>query len=174
MPLDVQQVTCFDARHDRLWQHAANDFACGVIRDASYLNDKYIDVPSRQNVRLEVVEGDTVRGVVVLTFHEADQDCPYRRAFLVDLVAPLSDTRLLKQLVQIASTAAGERDADALLCLHVGERLTRALRQNGFLIRESGRFLLVNPGQLPEEARQRMLAASDWFITQSDAGIDRV
>lgn len=172
-PLDVRQVSRFDARHDRLWEIASRDIPCGVVRDASYLNWKYVDQPGQDILRLELVEAGEVRGVVVLMFRDADDSYPYRRALLVDLVAPLSDARRLKQLVQIAGTAAAERDADALQCLHIGQRLTRALRQSGFLIREPRRFLLVNPGDLPPEARRQVLAGSDWFVTQGDSDIDR-
>src|SRR5207245_1596924 len=117
-----QQVTRFDARHDRLWEVASRDIACGVIRDASYLNWKYVDQPGQDMLRLEIVEDDQVRGVVVLMFRDGDESYQYRRAFLVDLVAPLSDSRLLRKLVQAASRAAAEREADALLCLHVGRQ----------------------------------------------------
>lgn len=171
--LDVQQVTRFDVRHDRLWEVAARDILCGVVRDASYLNWKYVDQPGQEFVRIEIVDGDTVRGVVVLMFRDADEAYPYRRGFLVDLLAPLSDEKLLRQLVHIASTAAAEREADALFCLHISQRLTQALKQNGFLMREPGRFLLVNPGELPEEARRQVLAGKEWFVTQGDSDIDR-
>jgi hypothetical protein len=166
--LDVQQVTRFEERHDRLWEIAARDVACGIVRDASYLNWRYVDQPANEFLRLEVIDGHSLRGVVVLTFREATDAHPYRHAILADLVAPLADVEALAPLFEIASAAAAERDADALLCEHAGPALTRALRQNGFLTRESGRFLLVNPAKLSAESGSKVLSPADWLIMPGD------
>ncbi len=167
--MEIQQVTRFDDRHDRLWQMAARDITCGVIRDAAYMNWKYVDQPGQDILRLELIEQETVRGVVILQFCEPNDDYPYRHAFLADLVSPLSDERLLQQLVQIASTAAAERNTDALVCQYVCPPLSRILRQNGFRMYEPDQYLLVNPRQLPLESRVKVLAGKDWFVTPGDA-----
>jgi NAD(P)-dependent dehydrogenase (short-subunit alcohol dehydrogenase family) len=170
---DIQQVERFDIRHNRLWEATARDIACGIVRDAAWLNANYVDQSVPDIVRLEVIEEGSVRGVVVLTFREADEACPYRRGYLVELIAPPSDARLLKQLVQIAGTAAAECHADALLCLSLGAGLSRALRQNGFRVREPRRFLLVNPAELPETLRRSVLTPADWFMTEDEADANR-
>jgi FkbH-like protein len=170
---ETREVTRFDARHDQLWETVARDMTCCVVRDASYLNWKYVDQPGQTFVRLEVVEGEAVRGVAVLMFREADGVYGYRRAFLVDLVAPLSDGRLLQKLLAVAIRSAAELGADSLVCMHIDRRLTRALRRMGFLIRKPTRFLLVYPGPLPEEPRRHVLAGDQWYVTQGDSDIDR-
>jgi hypothetical protein len=170
---EVREVRRFGPSHDRLWEEASRDIGCAAARDASYLNWKYVDQPGGDFLRLELYGGRSPRGIAVLAFREPDAAYRYRRAFLVDLVAPLSDRRLLTDLLQVAARAAADRGADALVCLHVSVRLTRALRAAGFLLRAPGRFLLAYPGRLPEEPRRRLLAAEDWLITQGDSDIDR-
>ena len=170
---DIRRVERFDFRHDRLWEAMARDITCGVVRDAAWLNAKYVDQTVADVVRLEVIDEGLVRGVVVLTFREADDACPYRRGYLVELIAPPSDAKLLKQLVQTAGTAAAECHADALLCLSIGANLSRALRQNGFHVREPRRFLLVNPGDLPETLRRSVLTPADWFMTEGEGDVNR-
>ncbi len=170
---EVHEVDRFGARHDELWARVARDMECAVVRDASYLNWKYVEQPGQDFLRLEVVEGETARGVAVLAFHEPDGKYAYRRASLVELVAPPSDDRSLRETIAVASRAAAGRGADSLVCLHIGARLTAALRRSGFLIREPGRFLLVSPGDLEGEARRRVLSAEGWFATQGDSDIDR-
>jgi NAD(P)-dependent dehydrogenase (short-subunit alcohol dehydrogenase family) len=169
--LDVQQVMRFGERHDWLWQRAARNQPCGVVRNASYLNWRYVDQPAVDTLRLEVLDGKSVRGVVVLTFREADEAHPYRCAILSDLVAPLVDAEVVAQLLQVAGTAAAERGADALLCEHWGQPLTRALRQNGFLTREPGRHVFVNPAQLSPELRTKVVSGNDWLIMPGDADL---
>jgi hypothetical protein len=169
----VHEVKRFDARHDRLWSESCHDIPCAVVRDSSYLNWKYVDQPGQDFLRLELVEGDKVCGVIVLMFRPPDEVYHYYRAFLVDLVAPLSDEALMRQLVWRALHAAADRGADSLICLHTGDRMTHALRKCGFILREPGRYLLVNPGLLDEEARRIVLAAENWYVTQGDSDIDR-
>jgi hypothetical protein len=169
----VREVTRFDERHDRLWKSVADSLDCVVVRDASYLNWKYVDQPGQDFVRLEVLEGDSVKAVCVLMFREPDEAYRYRRSFLVDLVAPLTDERLMSELLQTACAAAAERGADSLLCLHVGQALTSVLRTYGFALRTPQRYLLVDPGPLTGPVLERVLSARSWFVTQGDSDIDR-
>jgi hypothetical protein len=144
-----------------------------VVRDASYLNWKYVDQPGQNFIRLEVSDARGLCGVAILVFRESTRHYPYRRAFLVDFVAPLSDGRSLSRVIQAASRVAFERGADSLVCLHTSPLVTRALRREGFLIRPPERFLLVHPGGLGESDRQLVLAADNWLLTQGDSDIDR-
>src|SRR5688572_32282386 len=48
-----------------------------------------------------------------------------------------------------------------------------ALRDCGFHLRKPERFLLVNPGTLSGAARDGVLSAASWFVTQGDSDIDR-
>ncbi len=169
----ARAVDRFDARHDRLWESASRDVTCAVVRDASYLNWKYVDQPGQRFVRLDVLEGSTLRGVAVWMLREPDQHYKYRRAFLVDLVAPLSDDASLQQIIRTACAAASELDADALLCHHIDTRLSRALRACGFTLRKPERFLLVDPGPLSGAALAQMLSPDSWYVTHGDSDIDR-
>lgn len=170
---EIRPVARFDERHDRLWACVAGTITCGVVRDASYLNWKYVDQPGQEFVRLEMVEGNSVTGVAVLMFREPGEGYHYRRAFLVDLVAPLNDEHRLAQLIEAGSAAAAARGADALLCLHIGAPITRALRGQGFTLRAPERYLLVDPGPLDGLALDQVLSADSWFVTQGDSDIDR-
>jgi NAD(P)-dependent dehydrogenase (short-subunit alcohol dehydrogenase family) len=169
--VNVQPVGRFEERHDRLWQFAAREVTCGIVRDSSWLNWKYVDQPAQEILRLEVIDGSSLLGVVVLTFREADEARPYRHAVLSELLARLSDAESLSKLFEVASAAAAERNADAVLCEHAGQALTRALRQNGFVIGRSGRYLFVNPGQLTPEVRSQVVAGKDWLLTAGDVDL---
>jgi acyl carrier protein len=171
--LHTREVTRFDERHDRLWRESSHDMTCAVVRDASYLNWKYVEQPGQEFVRLEVIDGDTTRAVAVWMFREPDAAYKYRRAYLVDLVAPLADEAMATQVIRAACAVPTERGADALLCMHIGQRLTRALRECGFTLRDPERFLLVDPGPLTGEALEQALSADNWFVTQGDSDIER-
>jgi len=166
-------VERFDQRHDALWEMAAGHLTCAVIRDASYLNWKYVAQPGQDFLRLQLCDGTGLKGVVVWMMREPDANYRYRRAFLVDVIAPFADPVALQQIITSACAAAADRGADALLCHHLNGRLTQALRACGFHLRKPERFFLVSPGELPAASLDRVLAADNWLITHGDSDIDR-
>jgi GNAT superfamily N-acetyltransferase/acyl carrier protein len=170
---DARAIDRFDERHDTLWTAASRDLTCAVVRDASYLNWKYVDQPGQECLRLELSDGAELKGIAVWLFREADDIYRYRRAFLADLVTSLSDGAAVRQVIRAACSAATDAGADALLCHHIDGRLTGALGDCGFHLRRPERFLLVDPGPLSGAARERALAAANWFVTQGDSDIDR-
>ena len=169
----VREITRFDASHDLLWERLASEVTCAVRRDASYLNWKYVDQPGQEFLRLEVSDGQDARGVVVLMFRDPDVAYRYRRAFIVDVIAPLGNDTLMAELLSSAVRAAADRSADALLCLHINAKLTAALQRQGFRLRSPSRYLLVRPVGLDDQLRDRLLDPAAWFVTQGDSDIDR-
>jgi GNAT superfamily N-acetyltransferase len=169
----VRAISRFDQFHDDLWTLCSREITCAVRRDASYLNWKYVDQPGQDFLRLEISSPSGARGIVVLMFRQPDQVYRYRRAFIVDLVAPLANTGFMTDLLAATVAAAAERGADALLCLHIGSRLTAGLQEAGFRMREPSRYLLVRPGPLADGPRARLLDPDGWFVTQGDSDIDR-
>lgn len=171
--LDVEAVDRFGRAHDELWQRTARTLSCAVVRDASYLNWKYAEQPGQDFLRLELRRGRELVGVAVWMFREPNRAYAYRRGHLVDLVTPLDDHAQLVGVLRAACGAAAARDADALICFHVNPRLTKALRDAGFLLREPQRHLLVDPGRFQGAERATLLDPSSWFVTQGDSDIDR-
>lgn len=170
---EIREVSRFDERHDRLWRTMADDLVCAVVRDASFLNWKYVDQPGAHYLRLELVEHGLPVGVAVVMLREADEVYAYQRAFLADVVAPLHDHDLLRRMVAMAVQAATRRGADSLVCMHTNPRLTRALKACGFRMRTPRRFLMVDAAKVPVEQAQLLTSAAAWHLTQADSDIDR-
>jgi len=171
--VQVREIGRFDASHDALWNKMAADVACAVVRDASYLNWKYVDQPGQRFLRLEIMDGSGSSGVAILMFRDPDHAYRYRRAFLVDIVAPLSNTGLMEQIVRAAATAAADRGADALVCLHIHGGLTRVLERCGFRMRTPTRHLVVSVDSLSAATREKVIDGDAWLVTQGDSDIDR-
>ena len=171
---EVRQVDRFEARHDRLWERMSSDVCCASVRDSSFLNWKWVSQPGQTPYRIEIVDGEECLGVAVLLIREPDTVYSYRRAFLADLVMPLSQPRLVRSLLEAAIRAARDLGADSLICLHANAVLTRALQQLGFVIRNPERHLMIHVNSpLPEEALSQLRDGNNWFLTQADSDIDR-
>jgi FkbH-like protein len=171
--VSLHDVASYGAAHDALWASMAPTLGCGVVRDASYLTWKYVEQPGQQFFRFDVRQDDRLIGTTVWMLREADEAYRYRRAFLVDLVAPLDRPTDLEAMVQAGCARMREEGADAVLCLHVGGRLTEALTRSGFSRREPGRVLLVYPRGLSEAEAAIVLDGQQWLLTQGDSDIDR-
>lgn len=171
--LDVKTVERFGERHDRLWEEARKDLVCSVVRDTSYLNWKYIEQPGQDFLPLEIIDDHGVRAVAVLSLSEPNSVYRYRRAYLVDLVAPLSDRTAVAAAFEAARHAALERDVDLLAFDVINRRLQRMAKRYGFLEREPTRFLLISPEGLAETTQRVVLGAENWYITRGDSDIDR-
>ena len=171
---ELREVERFCSRHDQLWRQAAADLSCAVVRDASFLNWKWVDQPGQQFTRLELLSGGECLGVVVLMVRQPSSAYRYRRAFISDLVVSFRQPDVVRTLLSEAINASIRLGADAVECLHIDRRLTEHLAALGFQPRPPGRVLLVHvPEDCPPEVRQRWLDPDGWFITQADSDIDR-
>ncbi len=172
-PVRLEDVGRYGAPHDALWSSMASSLGCAVVRDASYLNWKYVEQPGQQFMRYDVFDGARLIGTTVWMLRDPDQAYRYRRAFLVDIVTPLTEAADLDAVIRAGCARMEAEGADSVLCLHTGDALTQALTRCGFSLREPSRVLLVYPGTLAPEATARVLDGQQWFLTQGDSDIDR-
>jgi hypothetical protein len=171
---EIREVSRFGDRHDRLWQATSRQLGCVVVRDADFLNWKWVDQPGQQFTRLELLRGNECLGIAIVSVKEPNQIYAYRRAFLTDLVAPLDQPEVVQFLLDAVIRAAQHQGADSLECLHLHARLTEHLQTAGFRLRDPDRILLVHlPENLDSSLRSRLLSADQWFLTQADSDIDR-
>jgi hypothetical protein len=171
--LDVRSIESFDGEHDRLWESVRHEYACAVVRDASYLNWKYVTQPGQDYVRLEFRRDGELAAAAVLGFDEPGEIFRYRRAFLVDLIVPPSDTELVRGVLDGVRDYCQSLDVDALLFHVINDPLEKLVRAYGFLPRRATRYLLVNPHRTPAAARELLLDPKSWLITMGDSDIDR-
>lgn len=166
----VQSIERFSARHDALWQEASASYGCATVRDASYLNWKYVDQPGQEYTRLEVTRGDELVGCAVLLIAEPNEVYRHRRAYIVDVVTPTS-TRRLHAVLRAAIEHCEEIGIDAVVMHVINRPIERALKNFGFMRRSPTRHLLISGGQhlaIPE-----LVDSSQWLITHGDSDIDR-
>jgi len=169
----VAEIARFDATHDRLWDAVKHAYPCIVVRDASYLNWKYVDQPGQNFLRLEVRHNATVVAIAVVLIVEPGQVYPYRRGFLVDLLVPATNQEVIWAALEAVRQACQQRDVDLLTFYLVSHALRSAVTSFGFFLREPTRFFLVSAGGISSEVSRAVLSPAHWFITQGDSDIDR-
>lgn len=170
---EVRQVSQFGSAHDELWQSVSDDFLCAVVRDASYLNWKYVAQPGQQFDRLEILRNGSPVAVAIVSYSEPNSVYRYRRAFLVDLVLRPSDTDVVWTTLDAVRRHCVGRSADALVLHLTSALLGGQVQRFGFLRRESTRTLLIDTGRLPEPLTSTLSSIDNWYLTMGDSDIDR-
>jgi hypothetical protein len=169
-PTVIQQLERFSARHDALWQEVAACYACAAVRDASYLNWKYVDQPGQEYTRLEITRGDELVGCVVLLITEPNDIYRHRRAYIVDLVTS-TKAGPLHSTLRAAIRHCQETGIDAVVMHLINRPIERALKNFGFVRRTPTRHLLVSGDERFVESE--LFAPENWLVTHGDSDIDR-
>ena len=167
------QVDRFDERHDELWNRTSASVSCAVVRDASYLNWKYVDQPGQDFIRLEISRDGEALAVVVLQIREPDEQYRYRRCFIVEVVTQLTEVSLVSMTLQAALDTARKREADAVILPCVNSQLQESVARAGFLRRNPTRYFLTAALGAPEDLQQLIQTSSNWLVTMGDSDIDR-
>ena len=170
---EVRRVDRFGPAHDALWAEASQELSCAVVRDASYLNWKYVDQPGQRFERLEVRRGDDVVAVAVITIVAATPAYKYRRAFVVDLVLRPSDDERVWHTLSAVRDQAEAGGADALVMYLTSTALGPRLERFGFLRRDPTRVLLVEASGLSEPEARELRSGDNWYLTMGDSDVDR-
>jgi hypothetical protein len=169
----ISEITRFDASHDRLWEEVEHEYQCIVVRDASYLNWKYVDQPGQDFVRIAVRRDEKLVAIAVVLIVEPGSTYVYRRGFLVDLIVPISDAEVIWAALEAVRKICTDRSVDLLTFYLINHALRESITSYGFFARKPTRFFLVAMQGVSTEENELMSSHKNWFITMGDSDIDR-
>ena len=165
----IEPIRHFDQRFTELWARFAPSFGLAVIRDAAYLNWKYIEPP---HVRYSVValkRDETIGGYAV---YRHLQEARGRVTILVDFLADPSDEEGFGTLLRWVDREARAADSDKIrtFAMHAGYR--KLLRRSGYFgVKSTLEFTVkVNAVPVPSGFYDQ---TDDWHVTLGDSDQDR-
>jgi hypothetical protein len=167
-PLDVEPVERFDTRVDFLWERARRSHPVIARRDHGHLNWRFADYPDpRRYRRLLFTHRGEVVGWAVLRVEARGE---MLTGHIVDwLAAPDWAWFVLAKCL----TLLERWGAHIVYCLHLGTSGARALRQLGFVERDSGWPLMFRAKELPSSLVTLLCRRDSWFVTAGDSDVDR-
>jgi hypothetical protein len=169
----IRHLDEFGAAHDQLWNEVSPRYQTTVVRDAAYLNWKYVTQPGQDFTRLELTRNGKVCGLAILKFVEPAGSYAYRRCFLVDFVVDPTRDDDVRWIFEATWQEARNRNFDAVFLYLIHSRLQQLAESYGFLRRDPSRYLLIAADGVPEAVQRAALDAQTWFVTQGDSDIDR-
>ncbi|HEY3382301.1 MAG TPA: GNAT family N-acetyltransferase [Vicinamibacterales bacterium] len=165
----IEPIRHFDDRFTELWGRVARSFDLAVVRDAAYLNWKFIEPP---HVRYSVValkRDETVGGYAV---YRHVQEARSRVTILVDFLVDPSDVLGLETLLRWVDREARAADSDKIRVFAMHEGYRRTLKRAGYFdVKASLPFTAkVNAVPVPTSFYER---TDRWHVTLGDSDQDR-
>jgi GNAT superfamily N-acetyltransferase len=171
--VEITPVESFDDSFTAFWERIKRRFPVMVVRDAAYLNWRFVEVPIRRYARFAARSHGEVRGYIVLRVAPVSR---FDAGLIVDLVVEPGELGLAagRRLIDQAYSYFRDYDLDLLgsLALPHTEEF-RLLRAGGFWVcpkpLEPQPFRLVARSYGSEAGRGApALDIKNWFITMGD------
>ena len=159
--VECRPVDRFDETADELWARVAPAHRVAQVRDATYLNWRYVENPDRYDL-LELRRDGRLAGIAVLGRTR-------RRGIgvgeLMELVHEVDDDATLRHLVRAAAARAERSGCRLLQAWSVpGTRLDARLRRAGLRGRRGEVKVLLSPGFPGSSAAD----PDAWYLSQGD------
>jgi len=160
---------------DALWEAARPDFPSGVVRDASYLLERYPMSTADPYQWVLVLRRGVLAGAAILRRPRAAGDPRLRGirvATLVDLVFVPADSAAGLALLGAAEAAGRSMGAEAILATSSARILDRLLRRQCYVALPGNVHLLYRDAS--GEGAHFSDSLSEWWLTRGDGNSDEV
>jgi len=155
---DFRQIERFGADFDVFFERVSQKLDGVFVRDAAYMNWRYIDIPHRRYLAFERVVGDKTVAVVVLSVSGDHGN-------LVDLLWEPGGEGDPERCVRFAKAMFEEQRAVRVACFATHPALREALSRAGFVDRgESPRF----SAHVPAATEGAFQLSPDLHVTDGD------
>lgn len=157
----VGPLAHFDERADRLWDDVAAGYGVAVVRDAKYLNWRYVQNPD-DYVVLGLEQGTTLRGIVVVktTVRQG-----VTVGEIVDIVGPADRPAIARLLLRLAVDCCRGLGAALVEAWAIpGTWFDRQYIRSGLALRRTRVPFLVSPDFPDPLIRDK----GAWLLTQGD------
>lgn len=164
--ISVNQVCSFDKRANGFWSEVADDYEIIQVRDADFLNWRYVENPDKQYTVFVAEKNGKFLGYTVLG--EINEN-GRKGGVIIDILTHLDHGEISHHLVSRAVKYFEERNLDYIACLmRKGNIYYRALKRHGFIITpKRTRFIVhINSDSISQSFTDSL---DKWFFTWGDS-----
>ena len=167
--VSVRVVEQFGADFDDLWQRAAAQWPCAVVRRAAYLDWQFAQQPGKRYETLGLYAGGRLAGYVVLFFRKPESSgAASPKVAISDLCYDARvEFDVIDELLRAALDLALERRAGSLVTDVLDARVEERLVRRGFWrIKRAPGFMVYSETEL-----EVVNDARNWFLTRADSDV---
>jgi hypothetical protein len=171
--LELEHINRFDERFDTFWHRIKDDYPIMAVRNASYLNWRYVNAP-HMNYRigcLRKMGSDEIIGFIVLGEVKPDE---LIRGQIFEIVTPRSEKpQIARCLLRFAINHFQEKEADVIDCWMFPHcHVYSELRKNGFVSRKKKIWNIYSDNAISKESnlpRDFLSNSTNWYISIGDS-----
>ena len=171
--VEFSPVEIFGSEHNELWARTSRWYPCAVVRDADFLNWKFVAQPGQRFVCFQVMKRGVLSAIVVAVKRPAREPYSYARLEVCDVVVDPGDGGLIGAIVRKLAEFASSLQCASIFFNVRHHQLEKSLARNGFLKRQSTRWLLLATAGLDVRERESVESIENWLLTSADSDIDR-
>lgn len=163
----IQKIHFFDKRFDALWDQASKAHPILAVRNAEFLNWRYLKEPGEQYLIFAAERSHKIEGYIVL---KPSKDGEPRTGLIMDLF-DTQDPGVTQALIRQAVEYYKTQNIDKIEMRLSHEYTEGLLRSAGFLkapIRSNGAETLLAKCDHPAVEKDFFCDPNNWFITTTD------
>lgn len=162
----IRKISFFDDRINDLWNTVSKGYAILVVRNAEYLNWRYMKNPSGNYEVFLAEKNDTIRGYVILTTKMTRYE---KAGCIADIFAESKSTT--QSLIRTAIEYFNDKKVDFILGWTMKASLCYSiLRENGFVHNYFPKWMrLIARVNLSKLLELYKSAQKNWYVTMGDS-----
>lgn len=166
--VDMQEIIEFGSQFDDLWEKA-NPGSIMVVKDAIYLNWRYIKCPTVQYKIYTASEKGELKGFIAIQLKLKDG---IKHGIIADLICLLNNPGIVESLLFEAVKHFLQKGAVSIKCwLPQNHPFYPVLIKRGFRARATKVFLLVMPNESSDISADVLQNDKNWFYVLGDSDL---
>jgi len=164
-------VSSFNERIDKLWKKASKQFRLIIVRNAEYLNWRYVRKPHSKYAILTVEKNCGIEGFVVLST-EIHGPLKLKEGFIVDIFAKSENA--IHSLLQLALSYFVKENVDLATCWMMKNHVPyNCLLERGFINDSLSSQKLICRINTDDKEFKKLYrrVEKEWFFTMGDSDI---
>ena len=162
---EIQSIHLFDQRFDDFWERVSKEYSILVVRNASYLNWRYMNYPFSGVASYGLFSGDELLGFAVIHNH-VDED-GLRFVAILELFVPKGETAAFQHLLGEIIRRAARGGADYITAKTSVAEWEALFKRHGFMARDSS-FSPVTYKNNTDLSDELFAEDRNWYLSLGD------
>ena len=161
--LDLKKITRFSSKHNKIFKKNINKFKIQKIRNAGYLNWRYIDRPDIEYLCYNVCIKNKILGYVVFKLYQYEKNL---YGHIIDFYIDTKSQSIYDEAILASTNFLIKLKVDYISCWRNGDLLfTKSLKKINFKVVSSRPFIC----KIFDKKYIKKISLKNWYFTMGDS-----